>query len=177
MLFTQKLSGVCFSTKKFQVKSYSGVCMGVINFVCFYYHVIYTEISGASPPSPQSPYYQDRVHKLSSLRCVSYHVICIRVIVVWFNNSSHPYPHRQSYQDWVHNLSCLRCMSYHVICIKVIRTVMRKLSSYLHRSYREYISSKPLPPAEGKVIMFAVRKLLGVYFSTPSRQSYQDRGA
>ena len=25
MLFTQKLSGVCFSTKKFQVKSYSGV--------------------------------------------------------------------------------------------------------------------------------------------------------
>ena len=54
---------------------------------------------------------------------------------------------------------------------------MRKLSSYLHKSYREYISSKPLPPAEGKVIMFVVRKLLGVYFSTPSRQSYQDRGA
>ena len=135
------------------------------------------KLAGHHPPSPQSPYYQDRVHKLSSLRCVSYHVICIRVIVVCFNDSPHPYPHRQSYQDWVHNLSCLRCMSYHVICIKVIRTVMRKLSSYLHRSYREYISSKPLPPAEGKVIMFAVRKLLGVYFSTPSRQSYQDWGA
>ena len=77
------------------------------------------KLAGHHPPSPQSPYYQDRVHKLSSLRCVSYHVICIRVIVVWFNNSSHPYPHRQSYQDWVNNLSCLRCVIYHVICMEV----------------------------------------------------------
>ena len=93
------------------------------------------KLAGHYPPSPQSPYYQDRVHKLSSLRCVSYHVICIRVIVVWFNNSSHPYPHRQSYQDWVHNLMSMMC----------------ELSYYLHRSYRGMFQRLPHSGPSDKV--------------------------
>ena len=35
------------------VKNYSGVSMGVINFVCVCYHVIYIEITGVAPPPPR----------------------------------------------------------------------------------------------------------------------------
>ena len=58
------------------VKNYSGVSMGVMNFVCLYYHSIYIEITRSPPPRHSRHIYQDRVHKLSGVPCMSYHVIC-----------------------------------------------------------------------------------------------------
>ena len=44
-----------------------------------YYHAIYIEITGSPPPRHSRHIYQDRVHKLSGVPCMSYHVICIVV--------------------------------------------------------------------------------------------------
>jgi len=53
---------------------------------------------------------------------VSYHIICIEVIVICFIDSPTPAPPTKL-PGLVHNLSYLRCVSYHVICIEV--TVVR----------------------------------------------------